>query len=100
MPNWDQKSHLTIERSPAGWLVVHRASSEPPFPRSLPNAQTSGSADDDLHTAVLRLTHARAGGNKPVCVAEALDRNGILRHAVLDQLGLHRRGATHRQALV
>jgi hypothetical protein len=33
-------------------------------------------------------------------VAEALDGDGALRHAVLDQLGLHRLGTAHREALI
>ena len=58
------------------------------------------STDDDLHPAVLRLTHARTGGHQQVSVAEALDGDRALRHAILDQFRLHCLGAADRQALI
>ena len=58
-----------------------------------PGACTS--TDDDLHPAVLRLAHAWTSRHQEARVAEALDGNRILRHAVRNQLRLDRLRATN-----
>src|SRR6185312_11941040 len=62
--------------------------------------QAVGLAEDDLDSAVLRLAHARAGGHQEMRLAVAVDVDRVRRHTVPDQLGLHRAGATDREALV
>src|ERR1700728_2107840 len=52
----------------------------------------------DLYPAVLRLLHAIGGRNQQVALALGEDRDLALRHAIDDQLLLHRHSAAHRQA--
>jgi hypothetical protein len=67
---------------------------------ALTNPGFDDPADNDLHTAILRLADARPSRYQQVRVTEPLDRDSILRHTILHQFGLHRSGTPHRQALV
>src|SRR6185312_7776223 len=68
--------------------------------RLLPHSIALSSADDDLDAAVLWLANARAGRHQQIGIAEALDGDGVLRHAVADQFRLHGARSAQRQALV
>ena len=62
------------------------------FSRDSPRKST----DDDLHPAILWLAHAWTGRHQEVRVAEALDGDRILRHAVRNQLRLDCLRSTNR----
>jgi hypothetical protein len=53
------------------------------------------SVNDDFDTPVLRLTHTRARGHQQIGIAETLDSDRTLRHAVLDKFAGDRPGPTH-----
>src|SRR5262245_52552349 len=53
--------------------------------------------EDDLDAAILRLAHTGRSRDQRAGVAEALDRNLVLRHAQADQLGRDVRPAPLRE---
>jgi hypothetical protein len=48
------------------------------------NPGASQSANDDLHSPVLRLAYARTRRHQQVRIAEALNGDSVFRHAILD----------------
>ena len=56
--------------------------------------------DDDLHAAVLRLTHARACGDQKVRFTEARNTYRGTWNTVANKLTRHRLGASNRQPLI
>jgi len=87
-----------FDPSPGSWQAKTRHGA--PSCAPIHSSAVGRSANYDLNAAVLGFAYTGAGRHQQVRISEALDRDRIRRHAVLDQLGLHCLGTTHRQALI
>ena len=65
-----------------------------------PSIHVDALAYDDFDTSILRLTHARTSRHQQMCVAETLNVDRTLRHAILGEFRGNRLGSTYRQPLV
>ena len=69
--------------------------------RQSPGSRLSAPADpilvdDDFHPSVLWLPHPGPCGNQQLCIAQPLNADGVLRHAITHEFGCNGLSATQR----